>query len=83
MEATYYLFRLLGAPPAFEVPYLIILRRELPFTNATKVLYMERQGMASVRHMLRSLLLHGIPVFVQFDQDSIQNALDVFPDILD
>ena len=88
--AAYHLFRILWSDEwaghhEHSIPLLVILRRELRQDNGrtSKLIFMERQTMPAICNMLRSIHLHGEPVFVQIDQGEIQNVSTVFPGLLD
>ena len=70
--STYYRFRILGAPPAFDVPFLAIVRRRFIVPVQAQTVYLNLQTMSEIRNMVRALHLRGETVQIQFDEGPIQ-----------
>ena len=83
--ATYYLFRILSQDQDNDVFSFAILRccLDLNYTHTVVAVHVGEGHTAAIKDMIRSLWLHGEAVFVQIGNLAVENALEVFPTLLD
>ena len=85
MMATYYLFRFLSQDQDDDIYTLAILRccLNLNYTHTVVAVHVGEGHTAAIKDMIHSLWLHGEAVFVQVGTLAVENALEVFPTLLD
>ena len=83
--ATCYLFRFLTQDRDDDMFTFAIVRccLNLNYTHTVVAVHVGEGRTAAIKDMIRSLWLHGEAVFVQIGTLAVENALEVFPTLLD